>query len=42
MFIVFLLILPAIMGASTGYIASLLMFIAIISGGGYLIRNISP
>ncbi len=40
-FLMVLIILPAILPGSTSYLAALFLFIAVISGGGYLIRNVS-
>ena len=41
-YLVILLILPAFMTGGAPYLIALLLFIAVISAGGYFIRNTAP
>jgi hypothetical protein len=40
-FLVVLILLPAVLPGSTSYLIALFLFIGVISGGGYLIRNVT-
>ncbi len=41
-FLVALIVLPVFLTGSTSYLVALFLFIAIISGGGYMIRDVNP
>lgn len=40
-FLVVLILLPVVLPGSTSYLIALFLFIGVISGGGYLIRNVT-
>lgn len=42
MFAIFLLVLPSFISGGMSYLVALLLFVALISAGGYLIRDVSP
>lgn len=41
-FLVLVLVLPHVISGDIGYLIALLLFVAVICSGGYVIRNVSP
>lgn len=42
LFLGFILLLPRIFSGGVGYLSALLLFVIIITTGGYLIRDVKP